>query len=256
MMVENACASAIELVAPSGIYADLAEQLGGNHLSIVVAERESEAQSRIHPGSIVLCSGAPKDDWLRDAARRISPPATVIAIPVMRPGNNDDIPVPWYDVKSIATFTHMLADELMRRDPSMAPNIAGNLANADRAFQAVRQTIEEIARTYAHSDVIAADGLSRAVARQVGFKAVPRAGELAKPASVAIAEAIQRQEGSIFLYDRDRPGSAMKKLADMANDTGIPAAGLQEKLPRGLHYQQWALRQWNTIRGALNQASQ
>jgi zinc/manganese transport system substrate-binding protein len=250
-MTEAASATPVQLIASNSMYADLAAQIGGPNVSAIVLEHGPNREPLIQPGSIVLCGSTRADAWLRDTAQYTSPPAIVVQVPRGRFEESDNVQVPWFDVMAISTFTRALAHELTQRAPSAAPSIAGNLANTEVRLQAVSQRISEVARDYAGSDVIVADDLSRAVARQLGFKAVP----LAKSARTAIAEAIQRRKGSIFLYDRDAVDPKIKELVNSATEAGVPVLALQEKLPRGLHYQQWALRQWNAIHGALNEAS-
>jgi zinc/manganese transport system substrate-binding protein len=250
-MTEAASATPVQLIASNSMYADLAAQIGGPNVSAIVLEHGPNREPLIQPGSIVLCGSTRADAWLRDTAQHTSPPAIVVQVPRGRFEESDNVPVPWFDVTAISTFTRALARELTQRAPSAAPNFAGNLANAEAGFQAVSQRIAEVAKDYAGSDVIVADDLSRAVTRQLAFKAVP----LSRSARTAIAEAIERREGSIFLYDRDAADPKIKELVNSATEGGIPVVALQEKLPRGLHYQQWALRQWNAIHGALNEAS-
>ena len=250
-IVEGASAAPVQLIASNIVYADLAAQIGGPNISTTVLEHGQNGGSLLQSSSIVLCGATPADAWLRDAAQRMSPPAIVIQIPRGRFEESDNVQVPWFDVTAISTFTRALAHELAQRAPSAAPSIAGNLANTEAGFQGVSQRIAEVAKDYAGSDVIVADDLSRAVTRQLGFKAVP----LSRSARSAIAEAIERREGSIFLYDRDAADPKIRELINSATEGGIPVVALQEKLPRGLHYQQWALRQWNAIHGALNEAS-
>jgi hypothetical protein len=243
------------MIASNSIYVDLAEQLGGKQISASVSDRNNETASAILSNSIVLCGSTQRDAWLRHAAQRTSPPTMVVEVPRSRFEEDDDAQVPWYDVEAIWKFTHALAAELMRREPLMASSVASSLAHADMGFQEVSRRIDGIARDYANADVIVADELSRAIANRLSFKALPRKDMRARPTRTAVTEAIQRREGVIFLYDRDAVSPAIKELVDAANDAGIPVVGLQERLPRGLHYQQWALRQWNAIHGALNEAS-
>lgn len=251
LAADGASAASIQLIASNIIYVDLAEQLGGKQISAFVADRNREAPSAIQSNSIVLCDSTRRDAWLRDAALRTSPPAMIVEVQRSRFEEGGDAQVPWYDAEAIMRFTHTLARELARREPSMASSVARNLAYADTGFQAINRRIDEIARDYAHSNVVVADTLSRAIARRLGFNAFPHRDAT----RAAVAEAIQQQEGSIVLYDRDAVSPAVKELINSAKDAGIPVVGLQERLPRGLHYQQWALRQWNTVHGALNEAS-
>jgi ABC-type Zn uptake system ZnuABC Zn-binding protein ZnuA len=187
----------------------------------------------------------------------------VTVIEVYRPPQNQDssIAFAWYDFPAISAFSHAIANELARRDPAAASRVDANLTRLLNDFKAIKDRVDEMAKNYAHSDVIVADDLSRDVAQQLRFKTKGMANRNQQNASSSVAprataeEAIQRREGSIFLYDKDVPNPAIKSLVAAATDSGIPVVALQENLPTGLHYQRWALRQWNTIHGALNEAA-
>ncbi len=262
--ITSAWAEPVHIVAPDKAYADLAETIGGTLISVsVLGSRSSRADGGITfpPGSVVLCSGTRADAWLRDAASRAVPPVTVVAV-YRTPENQDSsIAFPWYDLPAITAFSHAIANELARRDPAAAPRVDANLTRLLSDFKAIKDRLDELAKDYARSDVIVADDLARDVARQLGFKTKGLTNRRQQTASspmaptAAIEDAIERREGSIFFYDKDVPDPAIKRLVAAATDSGIPVVALQESLPTGLHYQRWALRQWNTIHGALNEAA-
>jgi zinc/manganese transport system substrate-binding protein len=262
--ITSAWAGPVHIVVPGKAYADLAETIGGTLTSISVIRPHSSHRDGVTtfpPGSLVLCSGTRADAWLRDAASRAVPPVTVIE--VYRPAQDQDsnIAFPWYDLPAVTAFSQAIANELTRRDPAAASRVEANLTRLLNDFKAIKARLDEVAKAYARSDVIVADGLARDVARQLGFKTRGLANHSQQNASspgtpMAVEDAIERHEGSIFLYDKDMPDPTIKRLVAEATDSGIPVVALQESLPTGLHYQRWALRQWNTIHGALNEAAQ
>ncbi len=152
---------------------------------------------------------------------------------------------------------------MSRRLPAEAPRIAANLARTQTALRNIDRKIEEIAHLYRGTNVVVTDQLSRGFVEQFRFriegdnyvKAVSRNGTPSAPSIAALNEAIQRRKASILVYDQNVTTPAIKDLIAAANDTGIPAVGLRANVPRGLHYQQWLLRQINAVHGALNQAA-
>jgi ABC-type Zn uptake system ZnuABC Zn-binding protein ZnuA len=251
-------------VASNNVYADIAQQIGGAAVTVLIADGRGDKTTMIRPESIVLCGWARADSALRDAARSASPRATLIELP--REASDEperaSVAVPWYETVSMFALAHAYADQLMRIKPSLALQFAGNLTGMRVEFDAIARRVRQIATDYANSEVVAADPLSRGVANKLGFKAVGPAstndsgGAISAKALNDLKKALENREGSIFLYDRDLAKPEMKKLISVANQNGVPAAGLQEKLPTALRYQQWALRQWNMVHGALNEASQ
>ena len=261
--ITSASAEPVHVVVADRAYADLVETIAGSPISVaVVGSSIARGENAITfpPGSLVLCSGTRADAWLRDAASRAVAPVTVLD--VYRPAEDHDsnIAFPWYDLPAIAVFSRTIANELAHREPAAASRVEANLNRLLGDFKAIKDRLDKVARDYAHSDVIVADDLSRDVARQLGFKALGLAnrgqrGALPPTNLTSLQEAIQRHAGSIFLYDKDIPNPAIKRVIAAATDSGIPVVALQEKLPTGLHYQRWARRQWNTIHGALNEAA-
>lgn len=265
--VTSAWAEPVRIVVPDRAYADLAETIAGAPISVSVMDpsiSRGDGVITFPPGGLVLCSGTQADAWLRETASRAAPPVTVIDVygTYRTPQQEDsNIPFPWYDLPAVTAFSHTVAKELARREPAAAPRVKANLSRLLNDFNAIKDRVNEVTKDYAHSDVIVADDLSRNVARQLGFKrrGLVNRREQNTPSPTkpmaAVEGAIQRREGSIFLYDKDMPNPAIKELVAAATDNGIPVVALQERLPTGLHYQRWALRQWNAIHGALNEAA-
>ncbi|HUC48590.1 MAG TPA: zinc ABC transporter substrate-binding protein [Xanthobacteraceae bacterium] len=256
-----ALAEQVRVLASNNVYADIARQIGGAAVTVSIADSRGAETSMVRPNSIILCGWAQADAALRDAARRASPSATLIEPPRHASEEAASVAVPWYDAEPMFALAHAYADRLMRIRPDLALQFAGNLAHMRMGFDAIAHRIGEIARDYANSEVVAADPLSRRVANRLGFKAAGPAaadgsrGALSAESFSVLKKALETREGSIFLYDSDVANPELKKLVSLARQNGVPPVGLQDKLPSGLPYQQWVLRQWNTVHGALNEAS-
>ena len=172
--------------------------------------------------------------------------------------NSAELPI--YDANAVAGAAQDIAKELSRRAPAASPAIAANLARYAEAFRPIDRKIAEIAKAYQGTQVFLANasflGLVRRLHFEVQDEAYLRSGTAPSAKSVAeLKEAIGRRKASILIYDRDAATGSTNDLVEIANDSGIPVVGLGEKLPSGLHYQQWILRQLNAIHGALNEAS-
>jgi zinc/manganese transport system substrate-binding protein len=252
-----ALAEQVQVVTSNTAFADIARQIGGAAVVVSVVDSPRVAASSVRPKSIVLCGWARTDAPLRDAARRASPNATLIELPRPAPEVPVSIDLPWYDTASMSELARTYADQLMRIQPSLALQFAGNLIRMRAGLGTIDRRVKEIARDYANSEVIAADPLSRAVATKLGFEAVGRAaaGEISAKSADDLKKSLEEREGSIFLYESDAANADIKNLVAVANRNGIPVVALQDKLPARLRYQQWVLRQWNAVHGALNEAS-
>jgi zinc/manganese transport system substrate-binding protein len=127
----------------------------------------------------------------------------------------------------------------------------------------INRKIEEIATTYAGADVFLTDARFLGLVERLRFKvqdgayikALQSGGAPSAKSIAELKDAIMGHKAMILLYNRDTKTALSDEVVALANDAGIPVVGLGEKLPSGLHYQQWMLRQLNAIRGALNEAS-
>jgi hypothetical protein len=127
----------------------------------------------------------------------------------------------------------------------------------------IDRKIEEIARTYAGTDIFLTDIRFLGLVEKLRFKVQDgtyikqlQSGVAPSPKLVAeLKDAIMGHKAMILLYNRDAATPIADELVAIANDAGIPVVGLGEKLPSGLNHQQWMVRQLNAIHGALNEAS-
>jgi zinc/manganese transport system substrate-binding protein len=127
----------------------------------------------------------------------------------------------------------------------------------------IDRKIEEIARTYAGTDIFLTDVRFLGLAERLRFKvqdgayikALQSGGGPPAKLVAELKDAIMGHKAMILLYNRDTKTTLSDELVAIANDAGIPVVGLGEKLPSGLNHQQWMLRQLNIIHGALNEAS-
>jgi hypothetical protein len=256
-----ALAGQVRVVVSNSAYADIARQIGGAIVTVSIADGRRDETSAIQPGSIILCGWAGADEALREAAHRPSLRAILIELPRHASDQSAAVGMPWYATGSMFALAHVYADRLMRLKPDLALQFAGNLAGIRIGFDTIARRIKEIARDYANSEVVAADPLSRGVANKLGFKALGSAstnesgGTISARSFNDLKKAIEERDGSIFLYDDDLRSPEIKRLVSMASQNGVPAVGLQERLPAALRYQQWVLRQWNMVHGALNEAA-
>jgi zinc/manganese transport system substrate-binding protein len=266
LTANGAVAAPVRITVSDAVFADLAHQIGdpGVAVTLLKAEKPEGSGARAFPPSdVVMCGGTKSGAWLCEQARRSAPPPVVIEAVARTAGGQEEPALPWYDTKRVSALCGQLAAELSRRLPTQAPRIATNLMRTQTAFRDIDRKREEIAHLYQGTDVIVTDQLSRGFVDQFGFriedgnylKALARNGTPTAASVATLNDAIQRRKASILVYDQNATTPAIKDLIAAANDTGMPAVGLRETIPRGLHYQQWLVRQINAVHGALNQAA-
>jgi zinc/manganese transport system substrate-binding protein len=251
----------IRIGTPELVYSDLAQQIGGAAVSVTLLDRHTVAAhgNSLAGSDLVICSGTAADVWLREVARNASPQPIVFEILRYSPDQRSPFELPTYDPNAVAGAATDIARELSRRAPAEAVTIAANLARYTEALRAIDRKTAEIAKAYEGTQVFLAETSFRSLVRRLHFEVQDEAylRDSAPSAKLiaALKDAIGQRKASILIYNRDATNPITNDLVEIANDSGIPVVGLGEKLPSGLHYQQWMLRQLNTIRGALNEAS-
>jgi zinc/manganese transport system substrate-binding protein len=257
-------AERIRIGTPEFVYSDLAQQIGGAAVSVTLLDRRTVAAhgNSLAGSDLVIFSGTAPDAWLRDAARNALP--RPIIFEVLRYTTEKNVAeLPSYDPGAISGVAQDLAKELSRRAPAESPAIAANLARYAEAFRPIDRKMAEIAKAYEGTQVFLTEASFRGLVKRLHFEVQDEtyfkdSNSGTAPSAKSIAElkdAIGRRKASILIYDRDAATGITDDLVEIANDSGIPVVGLSEKLPSGLHYQQWMLRQLNAIHGALSEAS-
>ncbi len=265
LTANGAEAAPVRIGVSDPVYADLAHQIGdpGVAVTLLKADKPGGSEARgFPPSDVVMCGGSNSDAWLCEQARRTVPPPVVIEA-MARTAGGEEPASSWRDTKTVLALTGQLAAELSRRLPAEAPRIAANLTRTQTAIRSIDRKIEQVVHLYQGTEVIVTDQLSRGFVDRFRFKieddnylkALSRTGAPSAASVAALNDAIQRRKASILVYDQSATAPAIKQLIAAANDTGMPAVGLRESIPRGLHYQQWLLRQVNAVHGALNQAA-
>lgn len=259
LALNAAAATPVHIGVSDHVYEDMAQQIGGRAVTVSLFQHPISTLPAL---DIVICGCSRSDAWLAEAGQR-GTHVLVIRASNQSAAHRADMEPPWYDVQGMAHLTQTLAADLTQRAPAEAEYIASNTARAMAGFSALDRRIEEVAKNYANSDALLADELFRDMVDRLRLKIRDedylkslKPGTQPSAKSIArLKDAIQRCAGSIFLYDKDAAGPAIKELVALAGDGGMPVVALHERPPKGLHYQQWMLRQINAVHGALNEAS-
>jgi zinc/manganese transport system substrate-binding protein len=248
------------------VYSDLTQQIGGAAVSATLLNRQmtgAGTRNSVAGNDLIISGGGAADGWLRDAARNSSPRPVLFEVEHYAADKRNTAESPIYDSYAIAAAAQDIAKELCRRAPAEAPTISASLARYTEALKPIDRKTGEIARDFRGTTVFLTRTAFRGLVNRLHFQVQNEAflkasngGLTPSPATMAeLKEAVGARKAAILIYDRDAKSADAKDLVDIANDSGVPAVGLSEKLPSGLHYQQWMLRQLNAIRGALNEAS-
>lgn len=220
------------VAASSAISIDLVRQIGGVRIRI---ERQGA------PGALrwSLLGGdgaAPIADW---SAPKLDP--------------RDPM-----SIEAMRASARALAGALSARDPDGRAAYAASLAAYEKSLDRLRAKLTALADQYRGSTVFLTDALGKPLIEALHFQ-IENPGILKTPppagAQEALREDIAERKASILVYDAQSKSEQISSLTSLARDSGVPTVGLRETLPAALTWQQWKIREVDTVQGALNEAS-
>ena len=138
----------IQIVAAENFYGDLAQQIGGKHVSVTsilsnpdddphLFETSASTARALAGAEIVIYNGADYDPWMGKllSASTAQDRVTIVAADLVGAKKGDN-PHLWYNPKTLPAIASTLAAELEKRDPANAAEYKANLATFDAAFVA------------------------------------------------------------------------------------------------------------------------
>jgi zinc/manganese transport system substrate-binding protein len=255
-----AAAETLRVGASTTVYRDLVQQIDarGTTVDRLPESRDGVAADLRH-FAFIVCDDTTHDVQILAAARRAGRPVVLLKSII----GDRSTSRPWFNTPAMAEFALEIATALGRENPAERAVFDVNAAHFRASLVAIDRRFDEVSKLYANSRVFLADDHSEGLAARLRFKVqnpayvaalktgVPQPENLLAP----LLRAISNRNASILIYDRGKTSAATKQLISAAEDAAIPVVGLTTDLPSGLSYQQWMIRQINTVRGALNEAA-
>jgi zinc/manganese transport system substrate-binding protein len=263
----------LDVVAAENVYGDIAEQIGGSHVSVTSILTSPSADPHLfEPGTstglavseakVALQNGLGYDAFmtkLEDAApsasRRVVTMADVVGV-----RGKDANPHLWYDVPRLERIASAIAEAFTQADPPRASAYRAGLSRFERSLAPLRREVATI-REHFHGVPVAytepvpgylltAAGL-RNLAPDSFTRPIEEGTELSPSAVAAMDELVSKHRIRVLLYNSQAVSPATARLRDAAREAGIPVVPVTETLPPGLTFQQWQLRQARALAAAL-----
>jgi zinc/manganese transport system substrate-binding protein len=263
----------LNVVAAENVYGDIAEQIGGPHVSITSILTSPNADPHLfEPGTssglavavakVALQDGLGYDAFmtkLEDAAPSKSRTVVTMA-DVLGVHGKDANPHLWYDVPRLDRIAGAIADAFAEADPHHASAYRTGLSRFERSLTPLRREVAAIHDRFPDAPVaytepvpgylVAAAGLRNLAPDS--FTRLIEEGAEPSPSAVAAMDALVSQHRiRVLLYNSQAVSPSTAHLRDAARRAGIPVVPVTETLPPGLTFQQWQLRQARALASAL-----
>jgi zinc/manganese transport system substrate-binding protein len=269
--VTRAADHKIEVVAAENFYGNVAQQIGGDRVSVVSILNNPEQDPHLFEVSpavirevtaarVVVYNGAGYDPWVEQVLRATTKPGrlAIVAADLMKRKSGDN-PHLWYDPATMPAVARALAAALAETDPAHKDEYTGRLATFLASLSPLNAKIAAIRDKYAGSVVTAtepvfgnmAEALKLSVANERFQLAIMNDTEPSARDVAAFERDLKNHKVRVLFYNKQASTALVQHLIEMARASKIPVVGITETAPAGSSYQDWMLMQLDETQRAL-----
>ena len=261
----------ITIVAAENFYGDVAQQIGGDLVSVVnilsnpdqdphLFETAPSVVREIAAAQLVIYNGADYDPWMERLLKVTPKPgrAVIFAADLMHKKAGDN-PHLWYDPATMPAVAKALAAALSAADAANADIYATRLGSFLASLQPLNDKIAAIRDKYAETFVAATEPvfgymaaalhltmLDQRFQLSIMHNTEPSVGDLA-----AFESDLKTHKIRVLFYNKQASDKIVQHLVDLAHAANIPVVGVTETCPSGLSYQNWMLSELEATEAAL-----
>jgi zinc/manganese transport system substrate-binding protein len=261
----------IALVAAENFYGDVAQQIGGDRVSVIsvlsnpdqdphLFETTPSIVRQIAAAQVVVYNGAAYDPWM-ESILKVTPKAgriAIVAADLMHKEAGDN-PHLWYDPDTMPAVAMALADALVAVDPAHKDDYGARLEIFLRSLQPLNDKIAAIRDKYAGTPVAASEPVFGYMATALKLKMYAGLFQLAvmndtEPSAGAFAlfeDDLKMRKVRVLFYNKQAQNNLVQHLLDLARVSNIPVVPVTETCPSGLSYQEWMLSELDATEKAL-----
>ena len=267
--------SKLGVVASTNVYGDIAQQIGGSHVSVTSILSNPNADPHLfEPGTrnglavakarLVIQNGVGYDAFmqrLEDAAPSSKRLVVTIA-DVLGVHGRDANPHLWYDVPRLNRIAGAIASGLEKSDPAHAAAYRTGLRRFETRLAPLKRQVARIKGSFAGRPVaytepvpgylLTAAGLDN-LAPSSFTRAIENGTEPTPQAVAAMDALMSGHRIKVLLYNSQAVSPITEQIRSAAGKAGIPVIGVTETLPAQLTFQTWQLGQARKLYAALKQ---
>ena len=269
--VARAAEGKIEVVAAENFYGNVAEQIGGDRVSVVsilnnpdqdphLFEVSPAVIRKVAAAQVVLYNGAGYDPWVEQVLSATAKPGRVaiVAADLMQRKSGDD-PHLWYDPATMPAVARALATALAAADPAHKDDYAARLATFLASLAPLDAKIAAIREKYAGTAVTATEPVFGNMAQALKLTMANERFQLAimndtEPSARDIAafeRDLKDRKVRVLFYNKQAPTKLVQHLIELARAAKIRVVGITETAPAGSSYQDWMLMELDETQRAL-----
>ena len=261
----------IALVAAENFYGSVAQQIGGDRVSVTSIMSNPDQDPHlfeVSPGiirqiaaaQIVVYNGADYDPWIEKLLTVTPRPgrAVIVAAALVNRKAGDN-PHLWYDPATMPAVAGALAAALTAADPAHKDDYAARLKTFLASLEPLNEKIAAIRGKFAGMPVTAsepvfgdmANALKLAMRNERFQLAIMNDTEPSARDLAAFERDLKTHQVRVLFYNKQAQNNIVQHLVDLARASNIPVVGVTESAPPGMSYQDWMLMQLDETQRAL-----
>lgn len=266
--------NAIKVVAAENFYGNIAQQLGGDKVSVTSIlsnpnvdphEYESDVQDGIAvtDASIVIENGLEYDTWM-DKLLSASPNTgrVVITAGNIVPDPLPDNPHVWYGIDNIAAVARAIEAALVKIDPTDATLFQNNLATFNASLTPIVAKMAAIKAQYAGTPVGLTETIYLYQTQPMGLdvltpfnfeKAIAEGNDPSAQDVNTADQQVSEKQIKVLIYNSQTVTPITTNLENAAYANGIPVVPVTETMPASDTYQSWMTDELTALQSALAQ---
>jgi zinc/manganese transport system substrate-binding protein len=267
----RAAESKIAVVAAENFYGDVAQQIGGDRISVTNVLRNPDQDPHLFEiaattvrqvagAQVVVYNGAAYDPWMDNILRVTPNPGrtAIVAADVMHKKAGDN-PHLWYDPPTMPAVATAIADALSAADPTHKDEYAARLKIFLASLAPLNEKIAAIRDKYAGVRVTASEPVFGYMAAALKLKmedglfqaAVMNDTEPGANEFALIEGDLKMSHVRVLFYNKQTTNNLVQHLVEIARMANIPVVPVTETCPPGLSYQNWMMNELSATEKAL-----
>jgi zinc/manganese transport system substrate-binding protein len=265
----------IAVVAAENFYGDVAQQIGGDRVSVVsilnnpdqdphLFELSPTVVRQIAAMQVVVYNGAGYDPWIEQVLNAAARPGRIaISAAELMHRKSGDNPHLWYDPATMPAVARALAGAFAAADPAHKDEYAARLAHFLASLTPLNTKIAAIRDKFAGTAVAATEPVFGYMAQALKLSMTNERFQLAimndtEPSArdlAAFERDLKDHKVRVLFYNKQAPTELVEHLIGLARAARIPVVGITETAPAGVSYQDWMLQQLEETGRALTGSS-
>jgi len=261
----------IALVAAENFYGNVAQQIGGDRVSVAsiinspdqdphLFEVSPAVVRQVAAAQVVVYNGADYDPWMAKLLTATPRAGRVVIVAAdllnKKAGDNPHI---WYDPATMPAVARALAAALIVADPAHKDEYAARLKAFLASLDPLNEKLAALRSKYGGAAVTASEPVFGYMAAALQLKMRNERFQLAimndtEPSArdvAAFERDLKTHQVRVLFYNKQAANKLVQQLVDLARAANIPVVGVTETCPPGMSYQDWMMRELDDTAKAL-----